>query len=72
MSENENINPKQANNVEIIKKEAAERNKIRVAKEVTIKNGNKRIKKISYEKNVNGKWIKWNTKNIYLGKNKKG
>jgi len=70
MSSEELINPKQAQIMENVKKDADDKRKIRVASEKILKNGNKKIKKIIYEKNVNGKWVKWNTKNIYLGNKK--
>jgi hypothetical protein len=65
---NEIINPKQANNQRQIRKDAEERKKIRVIDEKILTVGNKKVKKIRYERLINGKYVKGNTKVIYLGK----
>jgi hypothetical protein len=69
-TENELVNPRQAAIQEQIKKDAEDKRKTRVKDEKILKIGDKRVKKITYEKNVNGKWIKWNVKQIYLGNGK--
>ena len=62
------INPKQAHNQKQIKKEAEARKKIRLVDEKILIRGNKKIKQLRYEVLVNGKYVKGNTKTIYLGK----
>lgn len=71
MSE-ELINPKQAHAVTVAKKELEDRSKIRISSEKVFARGEKKLKKISYERQINGKWYKDHSKIIYLGKKTKG
>jgi hypothetical protein len=70
-NENELINPKQAHNAAQVKKEQEDKKKIRVSNEKVFFRGNKKLKRISFERNIDGKWFKDHSKIIYLGKKSK-
>lgn len=62
------IHPKQAHKQKLQKELIEDRKKLRIADEKIITVGNKKLKKIRYERLVNGKYIKAHTKTVYLGK----
>jgi hypothetical protein len=62
------IDPKQAHKAAIRKNEVEDRSKMRLKSEKVVDVNGKRLKKLFYERNENGAWVKDHSKTIYLGK----